>query len=127
MKLSKKISIITFTVLFATVFMVSSSCKRNKDCDLIITIQDATTNGPIVGATVELYPGNPPSQGGYTLQDQEQSETTDASGVARFTFKLPALLAIKVTPPAPYTGNTPPYPLVKLEEGRSVSKSVKLY
>lgn len=120
---SARISFSSFALLFVLVFIFSSSCKRNKDCDLVLTIQDGTTNGPVVGATVEIAPNQTGANG--TLQIQVQSATTDGSGVATFTFKLPAILSATVTPPSPYTAPAPV--LVKLEEGRSVSKAIKVY
>ena len=59
------------------------------------------------------------------LKIQDQTSTTDASGVARFTFKLPAILSADVNPPAPL--NPTVNKLVKLEEGKSVSVAIKVY
>ncbi len=113
----------SFALLFSVVFIFSSSCRRNKDCDLVLTIQDGVTNGPVVGASIQIAPNQTGANG--NLQIQVQSSTTDAAGVATFTFKLPAILSATVTPPAPYTAPAPT--LVKLEEGRSVSKAIKVY
>ena len=113
----------SFALLFAVVFIFSSSCRRNKDCDLVLSVLDGSTNGPVVGAKVEIAPNQTGANG--TLQIQVQSATTDAAGVATFTFKLPAILSATVTPPSPYLVPAPT--LVKLEEGRSVSKSIKVY
>lgn len=112
----------SFAFLFAIVFIFSSSCRRNKDCDLVLTIVDAVTSGPVVGATVHVYPK---ASTGGNLQIQDQTTTTDGAGVATFTFKLPAILEASVTPPSPYVAPAPT--LVKLEEGRSVSKAIKVY
>lgn len=124
MKRNNTLRFFTFTLIFPLVFVSFSSCHRNKDCDLVLTVLDGTTNGPVVGATVHLYP-NQTSTTNSTLQIQDQTSTTDAAGVATFTFKLPAILSADITPPSPYTA--PPTTLVKLEEGRSVSKSIKCY
>jgi len=110
-----------FTVAFAFIF--SSSCKRNKDCDVVITIIDGTNDAPVYGATVHMFP--PPSQK-PPLDIQDQTSITDASGMATFTFKLPAILQADVTPPTTYTLNSGGA-LVKLEEGKQVSKTIKLY
>lgn len=116
--------LVSFSFLFAVVFVFTSSCRRNKDCDLVLSVLDGSTNGPVVGAQVDIAPNQTGANG--TLQIQVQSSTTDAAGVATFTFKLPAILSATVTPPAPYSPPTSPT-LVKLEEGRSVSKSIKVY
>lgn len=116
-------TLFSFALLFSAVFIFSSSCHRNKDCDLVLTILNGNTNGPAVGATVEIGPNQTGPNG--TLQIQVQSATTDGAGVATFTFKLPAILSATVTPASPLTAPAPT--LVKLEEGRSVSKSIKCY
>lgn len=112
---------------FTTLFFVLSSCKRNKDCDVVINVTDGSTGGPVFGATVHMYiPPNspPPTNGNLTIQDQTGS--TDASGSVSFTFKLPAILQADVTPIATST-LTAGTALVKLEEGKQVSKTIKLY
>ena len=114
----------SFAFITVALFISFSSCKRNKDCDLVLTVLDATTNGPVVGAEVHIYPNQTSTTNG-SLQTQDQTATTDASGVATFTFKLPAILSADVIPPSPYIA--PATTLVKLEEGRSVSKSIKVY
>jgi hypothetical protein len=116
-------TLLSFALVFPLLFIFLSSCHRNKDCDLILNIQDGVTKGPIVGATVDVAPNQTGPNG--TLQIQVQSTTTDASGVATFTFKLPAILSVTVTPPSPHV--SPPPTLVKLEEGRSVTKAIQVY
>ena len=115
-------AVFLFSSLFAIVLFFSSSCKRNEDCDLIITLESDSTGGPVVGATIVVQPD--PTSGG-NLKIQTQTSSSDGSGVARFTFKLPAMLQVVVTPPLPYAAPNPP--LVKLEAGRSVSKLIKIY
>ena len=64
----------------------------------------------------------PPTNGNLTIQDQ--TGTTDGSGSVSFTFKLPAILQADVTSPAPFGNATK---LVKLEEGKKVSSTIKVY
>jgi len=110
--------------IVACAFIFSSSCKRNKECTVVITVADGINNSsPVYGATVHMYP--PPSQS-PTLDIQEQTGITDASGNVTMTFKLPAILQADVTPPSSSTLNTGGA-LVKLEEGKSVSKTIKIY
>ena len=109
-----------FTSVLLTIILFSSACKRNKDCDVVINVAQVTTGVVVVGATVHLYPDpalNP------TLTMQDQTGTTDASGSVTFTFKLPAILKADVTSPAPFGNGTQ---LVKLEEGKQVSKTIKV-
>lgn len=112
----------SFALLFALIFIFSSSCRRNKDCDLVVALQDGNTGAPIGGATVWVHPKTGTNG---DLQMQDQTSSSDAAGNATFTFKLPAQLEITVTPGSPHT---PPAPvLVKVEEGRSVTKTIKVY
>ena len=109
-----------FALLFTLVSIVTSSCRRNKDCDVVINVVDGNTNTPVIGAAVYMYP--PPSNS--TLTIQKQSSTTDAAGIAKFTFTLPAILQTDVAPPTPLG---PGSALVQLEEGKEVSKTIKVY
>ena len=109
--------IVAFTYIF------SSSCKKDKKCYASITVIDGVTEAPVYGATVHMYP--PPNQN-PTLTIQEQTGTTDGSGVVTFTFKLPAILQTDATPPS-LSGLNSGGALVKLEEGKQVSKTIKLY
>jgi len=117
------ISFFSLAILCLLAFSTFYSCRRNKKCDLIVNVTNGATNGPVVGATVHVYPNQTNANG--NLKDQDQTATTDASGVARFTFKLPAILAADVTPPAPLAPAATR--LVKLEEGKSVSVAIKVY
>ena len=117
--------VLLFTLFFSAIILFSTSCHRNKDCDVVINVADGNTGGPVIGATVHMYipPGSPPPTNG-NLQIQDQTGTTDASGSVSFTFKLPAILQADVTAPLPYSNATK---LVKLEEGKKVSATIKVY
>ena len=113
-----------FTV-FLSAFMLafSFSCQRNKECDVVINVVDGNTSAPVFGATVRMYP---PSGTGGNLNIQDQTGVTDGAGSVSFTFKLPAILQATVTPAATSTVSAGGA-LVKLEEGKQVSKTIKLY
>ena len=113
----KLFSAFAFFLAFALVF--SSSCKRNKECDAVINVVDDSTGAPISGATVHMYP--PPTSANLTIQDQ--TNATDASGSVSFHFKLPAILQADVKAGVRGNGSA----LVKLEEGKQVSKTIKCY
>ena len=115
-------SAILFVSLFAFVLFFSPSCKKNEDCGLTITLLDASSNGPIAGATIQVHPSQ---TSGGNLQKQDQTSTTDGSGIVHFTFTLPAMLEVTITPPSPYTAPATS-PLVKLEAGKTVSKTISL-
>lgn len=112
-------SFLSFALFFSIVFVLFFSCRRNKDCELVITVQDGTSNAVIRGASVHVYPSN------GNLKIQDQTNITDGSGVARFTFKLPAILSVDVTPPAPFV--SPPTTSVKVEEGKTAKKDITVY
>ena len=109
-------------VIFAFAFVFSFSCKRNKDCDVVLNIIDGVTSAPVANCTVHMYP--PPTSSNLSIQDQ--TGVTDASGSVTFTFKLPAILQADCTPPTTSTLNSGGA-LVKLEEGKQVIKTIKLY
>lgn len=91
---------------------------------MVITVIDGATSAPIGGCVVNLHP----NQGTNNLQIQDQTGTTDAAGIVSFTFKLPAILQADVSSiPAPFSCTTSCSALVKLEEGKSVSKTIKVY
>lgn len=66
-----------------------------------------------------MYP--PPSSANLSIQDQ--TSTTDGSGSVSFTFKLPAILQADVNGHNKGMGGA----LVKLEAGKQVSKTIKVY
>jgi hypothetical protein len=105
-----------FIALTMTVIL-PASCKKETTCYANITVLDATTNAPVVGATVMLDCSTCPTQS--TLQTDQT--TTDASGRAAFTFKYEAVLDIHVT-----LGSRTATGVVKLEAGKTVEKEVSL-
>ncbi len=121
--------ILPFAIFFAGIILFVLSCQRNKDCDVVINVVNGSSGSPLAGANIHMYipPGSPPpTNGNLTIQDQ--SGVTDASGSVSFTFKLPAILQTDVTymsgvPTTTLTASA----LVKLEEGKQVSKTIKLY
>lgn len=116
MRTNIAIFLLALVILYATPY-----CKRNKDCDAIITVVDAVNNAPVSGASVHIYP-DPASGGNLTIQDQ--TEITEGNREARFTFKLPAILKVDVDPKSPYLKPAPR--LIKLEEGKSTPLTIKL-
>lgn len=119
--------ILTFAfgvISFFSLLFYSSSCKKNKDCKATITVTDASTGAPVLNVAVTMAPSQSAPQGNLTIQTQ--TGTTDGSGSVSFTFTLPAILEASVTPPAPYTTCTTCPALVKLEEGKTVTKSIKV-
>ena len=106
--------------LLAFAFIFSSSCKRNKECDAVINVVDEASGAPVSGATVHIFPNQTSPQG--SLSSQDQSGTTDGSGSVSFHFKVPAILQADVAAGSGKKGTE----LVKLEEGKQVTKTIKI-
>ncbi len=100
--------------------VLSSSCEKNTDCKLIIKTQ--TQNGTIVGgATVKLFANVKTSSGSTVEADLKAEGVSDGSGSSSYTFKLPAILDIKAV-----RDTLDGVGIIKLEEGKTVEKTVYL-
>ena len=105
--------------LFAIVF--GSSCQKNTDCKLTVKTVDALGN--VVGnATIKIYANVKTSSGATVEADLKAEGVSDNSGSSTYTFKLPAILDIK----AVATGSLSGVGIIKLEEGKTVEKTVTL-
>ena len=108
--------------LFAFFSTGGTSCKKESQCDALITVLD-TVGNPVVGATVKLdCNGCPPPQSGSTNTLQTDQQTTDASGRAAFAFKYEAVLDITVTHPTHLTATG----ILKLEAGKTTDKTITM-
>jgi hypothetical protein len=122
MFISNSIKASVALLFFLSLVFISPSCKRNKECRAVVTVMDGAKNIPVYGATVHLHIPNTTTG---NLSEQNQKEVTDASGIASFTFKLPALLQVDVTPLAS-SGVKAGSGQIKLEEGKKVSTTITL-
>lgn len=86
--LSKLVLVLFLGLMFIGTFF---SCKKDVGPSLILTVTDSSGKA-LQGATVHAYPGNA-SQGSLT-QEANQTQTTDASGEARFTYKNSVVMDI---------------------------------
>ncbi len=103
-----------FTIVFGT------SCEKKTDCKLTVKVADSAGMG-IAGAAVKVYANVKTATGSTVEADLRADGVTDGSGNAAFTFKLPAILDVKATA----KGKTG-VGIVKLEEGKSVDKTVTI-
>jgi hypothetical protein len=110
-------SIILFTVLAMLSTQFTSCKKKDETCVLLVRVVrlDGT---PLSGANVKVT-SNYATINGTLPSYLPAVKLTDASGMAEFTFKLPAILDIEVTSIFG-TGQD----LVKLVPGETVSKTV---
>lgn len=110
----------TTILAFAIILSVSTSCQKNTDCKLTISTVDSLGNY-LPNATIKLYANVKTSTGSTVEADLKAEGISDGSGKSVYTFKLPAILDIKAT-----LGNKSGVGIIKLEEGKTVEKTVKV-
>ena len=99
---------------------LNSSCQKKTDCKLIITTHDVVGNA-VGGATVKLYANVKTASGATVEADLKAEGQSDGGGSSSYTFKLPAILDVKVV-----SGGLTGVGIVKLEEGKTVTKDIIL-
>jgi len=111
---------LVFSALVAS-FLVASlaSCEKKTDCKLVIKTVDAA-GMPLGGTAVKLYANVKTSSGATVEADLKASGVSDGAGSSSYTFKLPAILDVKATG----TGSLVGVGIVKLEEGKTVEKTI---
>lgn len=116
-----KLKLFIATLAFGLITLgVSSSCQKNTDCKLIVTTHDSVGNA-LGGATVKLYANVKTSSGATVEADLKAEGVSDGGGTSSYTFKLPAILDIKAV-----AGSKAGIGIIKLEEGKTVTKTVVL-
>ncbi len=116
-----KLKLFIATLAFGAITLVfNSSCQKKTDCKLIVTTHDALGNA-IGGVTVKLYANVKTSSGATVEADLKAEGQSDGGGSSSYTFKLPAILDVKVV-----SGSLTGVGIVKLEEGKTVTKDVIL-
>jgi hypothetical protein len=101
-----------------TVLLSTTSCEKKTDCKLIITTHDVSGN-VVGGVTVKLYANVKTPSGSTVEADLKAEGVSDASGTSTYTFKLPAILDVKAV-----SGSLQGIGIVKLEEGKTVTKDI---
>ncbi|MCC6372763.1 MAG: hypothetical protein IT236_17295 [Bacteroidia bacterium] len=122
----KQIAILLAGFLFTGLVFNLSSCKKDTDCKATITCLDSAGVNPVSNAEVMLYAlvKSPDGKTTYTA-DVTAKANSDNDGVVKFTFKLPAIYDIKATL-ATSTKTLVGTGIIKLEEGKTITKDVKL-
>lgn len=118
-----KLFIATLATAFLTIGL-STSCEKKTDCKVTIKTIDSAGFG-VSNVKVKLYANVKNSTGATVEADLKAEGTSDGSGQTTFTFKLPAILDIKAIGMAG-ADSLQGVGLVKLEEGKSVEKSVTM-
>lgn len=101
-----------------TALSVTSSCKKTKPCDAVITVTD--TNGtPITGADVVVRQDSVVNPNTGVRADIFQERHSTGTGEAFFEFKWEAVLNVEVS----YLGMTGK-DYIRLEQSSTVRKTV---
>lgn len=118
-----KLFIATLAFAFLTIGL-STSCEKKTDCKVTIKTLDSAGFG-VSNVKVKLFANVKNSTGATVEADLKAEGTSDASGQTTFTFKLPAILDIKAVGRSG-ADSLQGVGIVKLEEGKSVEKSVTM-
>ncbi len=120
-------------MLAMNVFFIS--CQKNTDCKATVKCVDAG-GSPVANAAVQLFATvktGSASQTGTVIADLKANGVSDGAGNVSFVFKLPAIYDIVATTTAASTSTNGPATttivgnsIIKLEEGKSVEKTVTL-
>lgn len=102
-----------------------SSCRKDTDCKATVKCIDSSGKA-VNNANVLLYAlvKSPDGKTTYTA-DVKANGNTDGDGTVKFTFKLPAIYDIKATLPLS-TRTLTGIGIIKLEEGKTVEKTVTM-
>ncbi len=111
----------TKILIAAMALMMVSACQKKTDCTASITINDQD-GLPMQGVDVRLFANvkTIPNDGIVTA-DLKANGITDETGRVFFTFKLPAIYDIKA-----FKGKDTIRGIIKLEEGKTVNKSLEI-
>lgn len=103
---------------------LNTSCQKKTDCKLTIKTVDAA-GFPVAGAAVKLYANVKTSSGATVEADLKTEGVSDSGGSSSYTFKLPAILDVKAVATTG-TVSISAVAIVKLEEGKTVEKTLTL-
>lgn len=118
-----------FLMLAMNVFFIS--CEKNTECKANIKCVNAAGD-PLQSVPVRLYANVKSSNGGTVTADLKANGVTDAGGMVSFVFKLPAIYDITATTTAVGSGSAAVTTtitgtgIIKLEEGKTVDKTITL-
>ena len=122
MRLSPKSA---FILSLATFTLGNFSCKEEDlTCTAVIKVV-RSIGGPAPSARVVItsnYGATQPDSLDESLLPPDNTKITDANGEVTYTFKYPAILDIQVT----HISYGSAEDLIKLEEGKTVNKTVTL-
>ena len=123
----KPITLLLSGFLMSGILFNLSSCRKDTDCRASVKCLDSTGTNPIGNADVLLYAvvKSPDGKTSYTA-DLTANGSTDSEGKVKFTFKLPAIYDIRATLVSSSTKTLVGTGIIKLEEGKTIEKEVRL-
>jgi hypothetical protein len=124
-------SLLALLIIFNVLLV---SCKKNTECKANISVVNQSGIG-VSEADVMLYAVVKTASGSTVTADLKASGRTDGGGNISFTFKLPAIYDISASKIVQTPSSTPTGTImvtqtltgtgiIKLEEGKGVSKTV---
>lgn len=119
MKIQYKSAVSILFIMSLVVSAFFSSCEKEDPTKAVITVFDIL-GAPVAGATVKLDV-DPSATNNTIVSYLPATSTTDGSGKAEFEFKLEAVLNIEV-----WNGNDTVTDFIRLEQGKTIEKSVTL-
>ena len=124
--------IFPFILLMLSINYFFISCDKNTDCTAKVICVDAS-GAAVQNAAVQLYATVKTTNQNTVVADIKAQGVTDGSRTVSFLFKLPAIYDITASVTAANTGTFGPATLtlvgtgiIKLEEGKTVEKTVTL-
>ena len=103
-------------ILIVVCAFAATGCNKEGETAAVITIT-TDDNKPVSGAKVYLHADGVSGPG-----DFDTTQTTDASGVTKFIFKLEAIYTIEATKDTLFGVGS-----VRLEKGNTVEETVIIY
>jgi hypothetical protein len=124
----KPLALILSGFILSSLVFAGFSCQKDTDCKAKVTCLDSAGRA-VPQVNVLLFavvkdPNDPKGQATYTA-DVKAEGTTDTGGEVAFVFKLPAIYDIRATLPVG-TRTLVGTGIIKLEEGKTVEKTVTL-
>ena len=110
---------VSYLALSFLIVGFTASCEKKTDCKLTVNTVNAA-GSPIANIKVKLYANVKTSSGSTVEADLKAEGVSDGSGKSTYSFKLPAILDIKAIGTNSMVGTG----IIKLEEGKSVEKTV---
>lgn len=112
----------TKLMIAAMALILASACQKKTDCTASVTINDQD-GLPVQGVDVRLFANvQTANKGGTVTADLKANGITDETGRVFFNFKLPAIYDIKA-----FKGKDTLKGIIKLEEGKTVDKSLVIH